>query len=178
MKTIFLLCLFTADVETTSIWDCVKPATTPAVSIWDCVAPQIVPASVNSFWDAVQPIPSEPPDQKPESDQEPMPPPIPTDEEIVNSISTEIAERIGDGIDIRVECKNGVVTITGTTSNDAQLQNIYAIAQMFIGVKSVTNNATVKKIEKTKPKSQSTRYTPRRIFRFRSNACVNGACNQ
>jgi len=160
--------LFTSDVLAASIWDCVKPLP-PAVPA-QVVTTSPSTMSGGSFWDVVTPTP----------------PPITTDEEIVLTISTEIAEKVGEGIDIRVECDGGVVTITGTVSDDVQLQKINSIAQASAGVKSVANNATIREVEKKEEdkadsgqnKPPTIRYAPRRILRFRSGGCANGACNR
>jgi len=56
---------------------------------------------------------------------------------------------------LAIEAKNGVVTVTGSVVNEAQLQKIEPLAKEIKGVKSVTVKATISMAKPEPPKPDS-----------------------
>ena len=166
-KLAVIIWLLLVGISYGSIWDCVKPA--PQAQVLQA-------SSVSDIWSVVKlEIPATP-IPVPEI---PVPAtPVVTDADIVNAISAELEKQLGEGFEIRVECKDGVVTFTGTTKDDQQSKKATWIATSAAGVKNVTNKIVVaaKKEETVKATAPVQYYNRRRSGSCSSGACTNGSC--
>jgi len=67
-----------------------------------------------------------------------------TDDGIVDQVRIKLSgDAIAKGGGFTVECKNGVVTISGTAENNKQKDRAGAVAKKVKGVKSVVNNLVI-----------------------------------
>ena len=67
-----------------------------------------------------------------------------TDDTIVDQVRLKLTgDAIAKGGGINVECKNGVVTLTGTAENNQQRDRAAFVTKKVKGVKQVINSITV-----------------------------------
>jgi osmotically-inducible protein OsmY len=76
-----------------------------------------------------------------------------------NDLKSEVRSKLEANLpasSLAIDAKNGVVTVTGSVVNKAQLQKIEPLAKEIKGVKSVTVKATISMTKPEPPKPGST----------------------
>lgn len=72
-----------------------------------------------------------------------------TDDSIVDQVRIKLSgDAVAKGGGFTVECKNGVVTISGVAENTKQKDRAATVAKKVKGVKQVINNLTLSKASK------------------------------
>jgi hyperosmotically inducible periplasmic protein len=67
-----------------------------------------------------------------------------SDDTIVDQVMLKLsADAVAKGGGFKVECKNGVVTLTGVAENSRQKDRAATVARKVKGVKQVVNNLTL-----------------------------------